>query len=176
MLRTQAELEQARAERALAEAGPRAEDLAAAKGRVSAAEARVGVAEAELAKTRLTAPSDGRILRVYREPGELAGPANSQPILVFADLSQLRVRAFIEEIDALRVELGQRAIVTADSLADQEIIGHVTSILPRIGQRTPRTDAPEEYKDLYFREVLIDLDGNDRLLPNLRVHTRIEVQ
>ena len=89
-----------------------------------------------------------------------------------ADLSQCRVRASIEEIDALRVKLGQRAIVTTDSLPELEFIGHVTRILPRMGQRSPRTDAPEED----FREVLIDLDNNHDLVPNLRVHTRIEVQ
>jgi multidrug resistance efflux pump len=37
---------------------------------VDQAEERLHLAEAELAKTRLTAPVAGRILRVYAEPGE----------------------------------------------------------------------------------------------------------
>jgi multidrug resistance efflux pump len=136
---------------------------------------RLRVAQAELAKTRLTAPSGGRVLRVYAEPGQLAGPNSAQPILLFADLSKRRVRAFIEELDVSRVAVGQRALVTIDGMPDREFNGTVAMVLPRMGKRTLQTDAPEEYKDLYFREVLIDLDSSAELMLNLRVKTRIQV-
>jgi HlyD family secretion protein len=176
MLRSQAELEQASAERAVVEAPARADEVATAEARVLAAEMRRRVAQAELAKTRLTAPSGGRVLRVYAEPGQLAGPASAQPVLLFADLSKRRVRAFIEELDAWRVRVGQRAIVTVDGMADMEFPGTVAVVLPRMGKRTLQTDAPEEYKDLYFREALIDLDSGVELVLNLRVKTRISVK
>jgi hypothetical protein len=38
-----------------------------------------------------------------------------------------------------------------------------------MGQRGPRTDRPEEFKDVYFREVLVTLDGGRDLPLNLRV-------
>jgi multidrug resistance efflux pump len=175
MLRARAEAEEAEAERVLAEAPARAEDVRILEARLAAAEARRRLAAAELARTRLTAPSDGRILRVYAEPGELAGPATAQPILVLADLSRRRVRAFVEELDAVRVAPGQRAVVTVDGLPGKEFAGTVVVVMPRMGKRTVPSDAPEEYKDLYFREVLLDLAGGEELVPNLRVKTRITV-
>jgi multidrug resistance efflux pump len=100
MLRAKAELEQAECEHALVEAPPRPDEVAAAEGRVRAAEARLRLARAELAKARLRAPTAGRVLRVYAEPGELAGPRSARPVLLFADLSRRHVRAFVEELDA----------------------------------------------------------------------------
>jgi multidrug resistance efflux pump len=175
MLRAQAELEQATAEHALVEAPARVDEVAAAEGRVAAAEARLRLAEAELAKTCLTAPTAGRILRVYAEPGELACPASAQPILLLADLSKCCVRAFVEELDASRVRVGQCAVVTVDGLPDWEFAGTVAVVMPRMGKRAVQTEAPEEYKDLYYREVLIDLAPSDVLTVNLRVKTRIQV-
>jgi multidrug resistance efflux pump len=176
MLHAQAEMEQAAAERALIEAPARADEEAAAEGRVRAAEARLRLAKAELGKTYLKAPFAGRVLRVFAEPGEMAGPASPQPLLVMADLSKRRVRAFVEELDAPRVEAGQPAVVTVDGLPDREFAGRVTEVLPRMGKRTVLTDFPEEYKDLYFREVLIDLEAGEELIVNLRVKVRIQVR
>ncbi len=176
LLQAQAALEQAAAEHALIEAPARADEVAAAEGRLAAAQARVRLAQAELAKTRLTAPCDGCILRVFMEPGELAGPLRNKPILLLADLSQRRVRAFIEELDASRVRVGQSAVVTVDGLADRKFSGTVAVVMPRMGKRTVQTDAPEEYKDLYFREVLIDLAADEDLTPNVRVKARIKVK
>ena len=105
----------------------------------------------------------------------LAGPTTPQPLLILADLSKRRVRAFIEELDAARVRVGQRAVVTADALPGRELTGAVSVVVPRMGKRSPQTDTPGEYKDLYFREMLIDLDGDDDVPPNLRVKTIVHV-
>jgi multidrug resistance efflux pump len=175
LLRAQAALEEAQAERALVEAPARADEVATAQGRVAAAAAHVQIAEAELAKMRLHAPCSGRILQVYAEPGAMSGPATAQPILLLADLSRRRVRAFVEELDASRVRVGQRAQVTADGLPGRTFTGTVAIVLPRMGRRTALTDAPNEYKDLYFREALIDVDNGNELLINLRVLTTIIV-
>jgi HlyD family secretion protein len=176
MLRARAELEQAEGEYALVNAPARQDEVAAAEGRVRAAEARLGLARAELAKTQLRAPTAGRVLRVYAEPGELADPRSQQPILLFADLSQRRVRAFVEELDAARVEPGQRAVVTCDGMPGREFQGTVREVLPRMGKRSPETDAPDKYKDVYYREVLIDVVKGAELLLNLQVWTRLEVR
>jgi multidrug resistance efflux pump len=176
MQQAQADWEQAAAEHALVEAPARADEVAAATARVAAAQARLRLAEAELAKTRLTAPSAGRVLQRYAEPGEMAGPNSAQPVLLLADLSKRRVRAFVEELDAVRVRPGQKAVITADGLPGQELHGTVALALPRMGRRAPQSDAPGEYKDLYFREVLIDLDEAEELPISLRVQVRIDVE
>jgi multidrug resistance efflux pump len=175
MLRAKADLAEASAERELADAPARKEDIAAAKGRVAAAKAKLHLAQTDLAKTRLLARTSGRILRVDAELGELASPNSAKPLLTMADLSHLRVRAFIEELDAGRVRAGQRAIVTADGYPGQEFPGVVALVIPRMGKRAPQTDEAREYKDMYFREALIDLDSTTADLPvNLRVQVRID--
>jgi multidrug resistance efflux pump len=174
MLKAQAELEEASSERALAEAPARADEVAAAEGRVAVAEAQVRLAQAELAKTRLAAPTAGQILSVHAEPGELAMP--NKPILLMADLSKRRVRAFIEELDAPRLKVGQPATVTLDGLPGVEFSGTVAVVMPRMGKRALHTGTPREYKDVFIREVLIDLPLNGDLTPNARVKARINTK
>ena len=174
VLRTKADVAEAAAQRALVEAPPRAEDVAIAEGKVAAAEAKLHLAETDLAKTRLLARSPGLILQVHAELGELATPTSAQPLVTMADLSHLRVRAFIEELDAGRVRVGQRAVITADGYPDQKFTGTASRLIPRMGKRAPQTDQANEYKDMYYREVLIDLDSTTLDLPvNLRVQVRI---
>lgn len=175
MVRAEAELDAAIAERAAVEAPARADEIAAAEGRVAAAEAKLRLAEAELAKTRLLAPFDGRVLRIYAEPGELAGQAAGQPVLLFADTSRRRVRAFVEELDSPRVAAGQTAVVIADGFPEREFRGKVAFVASRMGKRVLQSDAPGEYKDLYFREVMIDLESGTELALNMRVQARIQV-
>ena len=172
----QADWDMAKADLALAREGSRAEDVAAARGRVEVAEAKLHAADAELAKTRLTALAAGRVLQVFAEPGEMASPTSAQPVLILADLSHRRVRAFVEELDVDRVEVGCRATVTADGIPGKTFTGQVALVLPRMGKRAPQSDAPNEMKDMYYREVLIDLDGAQELPTNLRVQVRIEAR
>ena len=73
-------------------------------------------------------------------------------------------------------EVGQAATVTADGLPGKVFTGKVSVALSRMGKRAPQSDAPNEMKDLYYREVLIDLDGGDDLPTNLRVQVRIEAK
>jgi multidrug resistance efflux pump len=173
MRRSEADLEEAASERALIEAPARADEVAASEGRVRAAEAQLGLAQAELAKTRILAPCDGRILQIYADPGEMAGPSSAQPVMLLADLSKRRIRAFIEELDADRVQVGERAVVTADGFPGKLFTGRVAMVVPRMGRRALQTDAPGEYKDLYFREAMIDMEDGAELPLNLRVQVRI---
>jgi multidrug resistance efflux pump len=171
-----AEWDQAKADLAMLLEGTRAEDLAAARSQVEVAQAKLHAAEAELAKTRLLAPTDGKVLQVCAEPGEMACPTSAQPVLIMADLSGRRVRAFVEELDVDRVQPGMPATATADGLPGRTLTGQVAVVLPRMGKRAPQSDAPNEMKDLYYREVLIDLDNADDLPTNLRVQVRIQVK
>jgi multidrug resistance efflux pump len=173
MQRAKAEWDEAQAELALVEAPARAEEMKAANAKVAGAQAGLRQAQAELAKTQVRAPCDGRVLQVYAEPGEMAGPTTAQPVLLLADLSRRRVRAFVEELDAAKVQVGQKVQVTADGLPGRTFGGKVAVLLPRMGKRSPQSDTPGEYKDVYYREVLIDLNRAEELPLNLRVQTRI---
>jgi multidrug resistance efflux pump len=175
MLQAKADWKTAKAELDLIEAPAREDEVKAAEARIDAAKARLQLAQAELAKTRLLAPFNCRIVQIYAEPGEMAGPTTTQPILILADLSRWRVRAFVEELDVAHVKVGQEATVTAEPYPGKEFPGKLAVVVPRMGKRSLQSDAPGEYKDLYFREVLIDLNTNEELPLNLRVQARIHV-
>ncbi len=172
-LRAKAGWDKAKAQLELVRRGPREEDVAAARSQADAAEADLKFAEAELAKTSLKAPIGGCVLQIFAEAGEAASPTSPQPVLILADLSHRRVRAFVEELDVARVTAGQQAVVTADGLSGKSFAGKVATVLPRMGKRAPQSDTPGEYKDMYYREVLIDLDDANELPLNLRVQVRI---
>lgn len=176
MNQAKAELDKAKARLALIREGTRAEDLEIARRQVESAQARLQLAEAELAKTQLIAPSNGKVLRVYGQPGALVSATNKDPVLILADLSRRRVRASVEELDVARVEAGLPATITADGLPGQVLTGKVAVVLSRMGKGGPESDAPSELKDIYFREVLIDLDGSLDLPTNLRVQVRIQAR
>lgn len=174
--RARAEMEEAAAEHAEVEAPARPAEVTEHEALVAVALSRLELAKAERAKTRLVAPTDGRVLRVFAEAGEVAGPNSAQPVLLLADVSKVRIRAFVEELDATRVRPGQDATVTADGLPGKHLAGKVVQVAPRMGRRAPQTDSPGEYKDLYYREVLIEPEGADELPLNYRVLARIRVE
>ncbi len=133
--------------------------------------ARANLAAAELAveKTRIRAPSDGSVLNVMAKEGEVAVPSPENTLLIFGDLSALKVRAEVEERDAAKIHVGQRVVVRADAFPDQDFEGRVNSIAqslsaPRIASRGPRRP-----NDVEVLEALIDLDGLPPLLTGMRV-------
>lgn len=65
-------------------------------------------------------------------------------------------------------------MVTADGYPGQEFVGQVREVAGRMGKDAPQTDAPGEYKDVYFREVLLDLENATDLPLNLRVQVRMK--
>ena len=109
-----AEVEAAKAAADLLEAPPRDDEVRLHKARVAAAQARLELAKVQLQRCSLRAPIRGQVLRVDAEPGELTGPEAPQPVIILADTSRFRVRAFVEEYDAPRRPVGLPARVTAD--------------------------------------------------------------
>jgi HlyD family secretion protein len=131
--------------------------------------AKLSSAELGVEKTRIRAPFDGSVLNVVAKQGEVAVPSPENTLLVFGDLSALKVRAEVEERDAAKIHVGQRVIVRADAFPNQDFEGRVTSIAqalsaPRIASRGPRRP-----NDVEVLEAVIDLDGLPPLLTGMRV-------
>jgi HlyD family secretion protein len=143
--------------------------LRAAEARVSAAAAEVELANIGLSKTELRAPCHGRVLAIHGEPGEYSGPQASLPLVVFSDTSKIRVRAYVEELDAPRVKVGTQTTVTADGLPNQSFMGHVVAISPRMANKTVHSDHPSELYDTKIREVMLELSNAAQLIVGLRV-------
>jgi HlyD family secretion protein len=152
----------------------REEDRARAEAAVGIARAAVAQADALLAKTYIKSPIDGVVLRKHHHGGETVLTSQVDPIATIGNISQLRVRAEIDELDVARVKPGQRAYVRADAFGDRRFAGVVTEVGQSLGKKQIRTEHVEERADAKVLEVLVALDKPDGLRPRLRVDVFID--
>ena len=136
---------------------------------LSVARAELAMAEQAFERTRIRAPFDGTILNIFTDVGETAAASPDQTVLVFGDVSKLRVRAEVEERDVDRVRIGQRVVLRADAFADREFGGVVTEISSALGSAQIATRGPRRPNDVDVLEVVAELDGNPPLLTGMRV-------
>lgn len=172
----QLRLAQSRAREAGAEA--RADDVAIADARIALEEARVADARELLAKSVLKAPIDGVVAQVRWEAGELVGPETPEPLVTLIDTSALRVRAYVEELDAVRMDVGMAARVTADGIPGSCFAGHVTSCAALMVPKRQLSNRPGERVDVKVREVVLLLENQsetNRLVVGLPVDVYFSV-
>ncbi|MFZ5833175.1 MAG: HlyD family secretion protein [Planctomycetota bacterium] len=170
----QAEVEAARAHWDRVKADARDDEIRMAQAKINAAAARLELAKVQLERTRLRAPCRGQILKIELELGELAGPDSAEPVVIMADVSQMQVRAFVEELDAPRVAVGMPARITADGLPGMELAGCVARMSPRMSRKELWSDEPTERYDTKTREVWISLDSGAGLVVGLQVEVVID--
>ncbi|MFZ1201645.1 MAG: efflux RND transporter periplasmic adaptor subunit [Desulfobacterales bacterium] len=137
----QAQLQATRQELELALAGPRKEDIAAAKSQLRALEAEQALAAQKLADASLFAPSDGIIQNRILEPGDMASPQKT--VLTLALIDPLWIRAYVQETDIGKLFPGMAARVTTDSFPDKIYPAWIGYISPA-AEFTPKTvETPE---------------------------------
>lgn len=84
----------------------------------------------EVVKTRIsrlvvTSEQDGTVVEVNEHSGI---GTNTEPLVVVADLSQLKVTANISEYDAIKVKEGQKATIKSDVIPDEEWSAQVKTV------------------------------------------------
>ena len=126
-------LEKARADLAKIEAGPAPKDIAAAQAKVVSAQATLEEAQALLKAATMTAPFDGTIVSVGAQVGDLV--SSGTIIVTLADLSDLRVKAIVDETDISNVGIGQEVGITFDAFPGSRFQGQVLEV-PLQGQLT----------------------------------------
>jgi multidrug efflux pump subunit AcrA (membrane-fusion protein) len=136
-------------------------DRKRAQSRVQAARDRVEFLRTSLARSVVRAPASGTLYHfqikdgAYVNTGDLLG--------VLADLSQLRVRAYVDEPDLGRVAPGAQIKVYWDAHPAEVWTGTVRHIPSEIVSRGSRSVA----------EVLCSIDNPKALIPNLNVDVQI---
>jgi multidrug efflux pump subunit AcrA (membrane-fusion protein) len=116
-----AELDRAKAALASAQAGGWQPDLAINQAQLAQTQARVRSLKLLVDRLTVRAPQQGVVLRRNIEPGEFANTAaaaGSQPALILGDLSNLAIRAQIDEEDiALIADASGQALPNLKALA-----------------------------------------------------------
>ncbi len=112
-----ARLARAEAEEKLLHAGAWSADKEPARAAVAAARAQIRQTQAELDRLCVRAPVDGTVLRVNVRPGEAAGAAPGQGLVVLGNTEPLHVRVEIDEHDIprWRPEAPARAVPLGDA-------------------------------------------------------------
>ncbi len=129
--RAAAQRDQAQAQLDLLQAGPGAEEIAAAQAAIVQAEVALAAVRADLDQSVLHAPFAGTVTELEASTGETRMPG--QAVLTLADLRSLRVETTdLSEMDVGQVASGQQATVYVEALG-REIAGHVASIEPKAG-------------------------------------------
>jgi multidrug resistance efflux pump len=107
----------------------RAHEIAQIEARLDQARGSVAQVEQQIQDATVRSPLDGTVGLVNVRVGEQIAPG--QPVAVLGDLGSLRVETTdLDEIDVVRVAVGQRAAVVFDALADRVLEGYVTRISP----------------------------------------------
>jgi HlyD family secretion protein len=122
----------------LAKIGPRAEEIARAKGALEQAQGQADYAKSLLDATVIRAPVTGTILDRAAEKGELvtsgfASTAEGGPqglVVSLADLNDLQVELDIAQDDFSKLGPKQKGVVTVDAYPDRKYDGVIAEISP----------------------------------------------
>jgi len=144
-----AELKAARETLALAVAGPRREDIAAARATLQAYRAELSLALEKLADAELYAPAAGIIRERILEPGDMAFP--ERPVLTLALTDPVWVRTFVAEPDLAKLKPGMAAVVNTDSYPAKNYQAWVGYISPT-AEFTPKSvETPDIRTSLVYQ-------------------------
>ena len=135
------------------------ENYAQAKSTLVRNEVSYENAKISLDDTIVKSPTDGTIISRPVEVGQVISSPTSafgegSILMTMADLSKVRVRALVDEIDVGKVSIGQSVSIKVAAYRDKEFIGTVSKIEPKAYVQQNVTTFP----------VLIDIDNDENLL------------
>jgi HlyD family secretion protein len=138
-------------------AGPRRQQIEAARARRAAAEAAVAAVDQQIRDAVVLAPRDGVVTARVAEPGEVLPPGAT--VAVLTDLARPWLEVWIDQPNLSRVALGDEVEVLLDG-QDRAFVGTVTFVSP-VAEFTPKNvQTPEERAKLVFR-IKITLDNSE---------------
>lgn len=170
--RDEAEHEAAQQDLRLAELGPRAEDVAAARAQLAYEEASVAQAERRCADATLVAPGQGVILTRARETGAIVKPGESVFTLTLA--APVWVRTYVPEPQLGTVRPGMAVEVVTDGTPRRTYVGRVGYISPTAEFTPKAVETPELRTQLVYRTRIVIDHADGGLRQGMPVTVRIE--
>jgi HlyD family secretion protein len=140
---------------------------------IEQAKAQIERAQKDLDNTTITSPIDGVITTLNTEVGEtvIVGTTNNpgSVIMEIADLSQMLLKAQVDEANIAPVEVGQDAKIFINAYTDREYVGRVQ----KIGlKRMVASDGTGTFEV----EILMELPEGETLYSGLSASTDIVVE
>lgn len=148
-------------------------DLTSYDLRIRSTQLTIETLEKQLNSSTVYASSDGVVIELAVKEGQLM-PEGSQVITV-ADLSSYKVKAFLNELDASKVSLGMKAVISGDSFNDSyngeveylsptAVLNDTTSKDATVEMQLTLTDQAVELRPGYNVTIEIELPDKDRTL------------
>ena len=147
----------------------RKEELEAAQAELELRQNELSVAEAELEKTVLKAPIAGTVIRKRLRVGEAVSSFQVEPVVTISDMTHLRVRAEVDEMDIGRICPGQSVELELLAVKGKVLHGKVLRLGKSMGRKRVESNDPNEREDVRVLEVLIDIEEKEALPLGLRV-------
>ncbi len=135
----------------------------AANTKIKVSQSKVDVVQAELARTRLTAPFNGRIAEVNGELGEFLTPSPvgvaTLPAIDLIDYTCLYVSAPIDEVDAPRIRPQMPARISLDAFAGKIFDGIVRRVADYV------LDLEKQSRTVEIEVEFTNIDDINNMLP-----------
>jgi HlyD family secretion protein len=145
----------------LVKLGPRAEEIARARGSLVQSEGQEAYAKSQLDATLIRAPVTGTILERTAEKGELvtaqfASGAEGGPqgeVVALADLDDIQADLDIAQDDFAKLSPRQKAIITVDAFPDRKYDGVIAEMSPEANRQKATVEVKVEIlkPDSYLR-------------------------
>jgi HlyD family secretion protein len=172
-----AEVRSIEAELQLLRSPAKPSEIEALQAVIAAAQSELRLAELELRRGQLVAPADGVVLTVNVQVGEWVSLQSPVPTVVTVDDSELRIRAFVEEADALAIETGLP--VSIRKRTDYNALpmaGTITRVGPQFDMKQVMNRRSDERFDVRTRECWISPTTQNDLILGAHVDILIELQ
>lgn len=157
----QAQTRAAQKELDLGIAGPRKEDIAAARAQLDALQAALALARIDLDDTTLLAPQAGVVRERLLQVGDMAGP--QRPVYSLALTNPVWVRAYVREVDLGVTQPGVPATILTDSGPPEGYAGWVGYVSPT-AEFTPKNVQTEQLRtDLVYQVHIMACNPDGRL-------------
>lgn len=145
----EAKVRESRESLTLVKKGPRQEKIDQARASLQAAEQAQAQAQTRLEYTVVVSPLSGTVLSKNIEPGEYVSPGT--PVVTVGEVSQVFLRAYINEADLGRVKVGQKVKVTTDTFPGKSYEGRITFLAPQAEFTPKNIQTQKERVKLVYR-------------------------
>lgn len=133
---------------------------------IESAQNQLSSAKKRLDDYSITAPISGTVITKNAKEGDNINATYGNPLAVIYDLSKVKFKMKVDELDVLNIFVGQEVQVTADALEGVSMTGHITNI----SLEAITTGGVTEYP------VTVEMDEVGSLLPGMNVSATIVLE